>query len=319
MQFDLGGYKRGPNPWLGLALFLGLWLSWATTAARAESSPRVVVVLSDGAAAYHEVAEAFVAALAGKYPVQFRMAGELSASEIRNLNGERILIVPIGMRALRAIHDPAGHNARVLALLVPRAALESLGDAGVGDSAVYIDQPASRSLVFAKLLLPQAVKIGVVVSPDAVVNLRGLAGEATRQHLELVVEKVADQQEVARALQRMLPEIDVLLLVPDSQVVNENTVRQILMASYRRRVPVLGFSRGLANAGAVASLVSSPGEIGRQGGLLARQWNPVSGWLPAARHAERVELIFNRQVARSLDIDLPADEAATETWRRRLD
>lgn len=286
---------------------------------RAEPVPRVTIVLSDSSATYREVANAFVAALAGRYPSQVRVIGELSPGEIGALHADKSLIVPVGVRAMREVYDVPGGTAPILTLLAPRVAARSLSDAGVRDSAVYIDQSPARSLAFAKLLLPHAKKVGVIVSDEAASGLRSLAAEAQRAKLELLTETVGSAQDIPRALQYLLPQIDALLLVPDSEVVNENTVRHILIASYRQRIPVLGFSRGLTNAGAVASLVSSPAGIGRQGGLLARQWNPATGTLPTARYAGDFDMVFNRQVTRSLGIEVPTDERQLAVWRAGLE
>ena len=300
-------------------LCLGLWSGCWSQFAWAEAPARVLVVLSDTASTYREVTDAFVVALAGKFPVQTRLLGELRDNEIAAAHMDRILVVPVGVRAMEEIHGQSRNATSVLNLLAPRTASLTSGDAGSRDSAVYIDQPPERYLTFVKMLMPKAKRVGIVVSSDAVNGLRAYAVEAARMKLELVAEAVPEAQDVPRALQRMLPRVDVLLLVPDSEVVNENTVRHILIASYRQRTPVIGFSRGLTNAGAVASLVSSPAGIGRQGGLLAKQWNPAQGALPAARFAGDFDMTFNRQVARSLGIEVPMDERELSAWRSRLE
>ncbi|MFA5081903.1 MAG: ABC transporter substrate binding protein [Hydrogenophilaceae bacterium] len=317
------GMDRGKQAvfslWPGFVLGLVFWLTGPIQPASADTSPRVVIVLSDSALPYHQVADAFIAALAGKYPVQVKVLGEMRESEIKALNSEKVLIVPVGVRALHTVHGDSRHDAQILSLLVPRAALLLLNDGGVDDAAVYLDQTPARSLAFARLLVPNAKRVGIIMSKEAAMGLRAFVAEAVRAKLEVVTNTVQEQNDVPSALQTLLPQIDVLLLVPDSLVVNESTVRQILMASYRRRVPVIGFSRGLTNAGAVASLVSGLEEIGRQGGLLARQWNPVAGTLPAARYPGQFEMTFNRQVARSLDITLPIDEQELAAWREKLE
>lgn len=302
-----------------LVLCLGLWSGGWTPPVGAEAPARVLVLLSDSASAYREVTDAFVAALAGKFPVQIRVLGDMRESEIGPAHWDRTLVVPVGVRAMREAYDGSRRPAPVLSLLAPRTTSVASGDVGARDSAVYIDQPPDRYLAFAKMLMPKAKRIGIVASSDAVSGLRAYAAEAARMKLELIAETVPEEHDVPRALQRLLPQIDVLLLVPDSEVVNENTVRHILIASYRQRIPVVGFSRGLTNAGAVASLISNSADIGRQGGQLARQWNPATGALPVARYAGDFDMSFNRQVARSLGIEVPMDEREISAWRGRLE
>lgn len=299
-----GGWAR-PAPWLAVATLL-----WSACAGAA---PRVVVLLSEPAAAYREVADAFAAALAGRHPIETRLLGGMRAGEIATLRGGRNLLVPVGLPALRAVQDAGGGPAPVLNLLVPQAIVPA-----PGGSAVYLDQPFGRPLALARLLLPPAKRVGIMVSDESAAQLDGYAADARQAGMELVTERVADRQGLAGALRRLLPRIDVLVLVPDSAVVDELSVRPILIASYRRRIPVIGFSPGLVEAGVVASVYASPAAIGRQGGQLARQWNPATGALPAARPAASFELDFNRAVARSLGIALPADAAELAAWRERL-
>jgi hypothetical protein len=288
-------------------VWLGLWLLGLASPVGAETVPQVTVVLSDGAPTYREVANAFVAGLAGKYPATVRVLADLTDAELAALRLPGALIVPVGVLAMRAVYDQPGREATILSLLVPRATSRVTVGAGGRDSAVYLDQSPARVLAFTRRLLPKARRIGIVASNESADGLRGYQAEAARGELELVVEWAQSSQDVGPALQRLLPRVDVLLLVPDSRVVNEASVRQILIASYRSRVPVVGFSRGLANAGAVASLVSSPAGIGGLGAQLVRQRNPATGALPPARNADQFEVVFNRQVARSLAVELPED------------
>lgn len=284
----------------------------------AEYAGRVNVVLSEATPAYREVADAFIASLGGKFPVNTRLLAD-ARSDSDTPWPDRTLVVPVGVQALRQVSGASGGDATVLSLLVPRATAQVLTDVGVRASAVYVDQPPARSLALAKLLLPHAKRVGILLSGESADAARMFHAEAARGKMELVVEPVGDALDIPQALQRLLPRIDVLLLIPDATVVNENTVRHILLASYRRRIPVIGFSRGLSNAGAVASVVSDPAGIGREGAILARQWNPVTGTIPAARHAGEFDLVVNRQVARSLGIEVPTGEREMARWRKALD
>jgi ABC-type uncharacterized transport system substrate-binding protein len=292
-------------------------LALAAGAVLADAPASINVVLSEATPAYREVADAFTASLGDRYPVRTSLLTDWEAGE--PVPGGQTLLVPIGVRAAKRVYQEAGDEAAVLSLLVPRATAQSLADGRSPGSSVYIDQPPARSLAFVKLVLPRARRIGVLLSAETAPGLRSIAAGAARARLDLVPDLVANPQDVSQALQRILPKVDALLLVPDSVVVNDNTVRHILLASYRQRIPVIGFSRGLATAGAVASMVSDPVGIGREGAQLARQWNPATGSLPGARHASAFDLVFNRQVARSLGIEIPESAAELARWRQALD
>lgn len=250
-------------------LLVGALLMMAHLTADALAENRVVLVLSEPYQAYRDAADAFASVVGSKYPVQARVLGEMRPTDIQRLDGEGVLLVPVGVKAMRWVYGFHPVHASILALMVPRAVAETVdGRAAMTgkESAVYIDQPFSRSLAFIHLLLPDARRVGVVVSDETFASLSAYQQAAARAKLSLVMEKVNGPADVPLALQNLLPKVDVLLMVADANVVNDGTVRHMLLASYRQQIPVIGFSRGLANAGAVAAVVSDPAAIGREGG-----------------------------------------------------
>lgn len=301
----------GSKVWRCLLLQASAWWLSAVSLAAWAAAPQILLVMSESSIIYSQVASAFSQSLAGKYPLQTRLLEEMQAADWASVRSPSVLVVAVGGRAVRAVPE-SEHQGNVLALMVPRASIdESLKDSG-RHSAVIFDPPPERYFSFVKHLLPTAKRIGTIVSDD--ISMHGYSAAASKAGLTLVMEQVKVQEDVPRALQNLLPMVDGLLLAPDPVAVNERTVRHILMASYRHKVPVIGYSKGLARAGAVGALIAGPEEIGRLGGLMARQWSPDGEALPAIRYAERFQVDFNRQVARSLGVRIP-DEKAEASWQ----
>ncbi len=296
-----------------LAQLALLALLLVLTVARAQGDVVIHVILSEADGAYREVADALRAALGPRAVLDVTALAELSPERLRELSRGTELLAPVGLQAVRALAAQHQGRAPVLMLMVPRASAErvswppTLTRGKV--AAVYIDQPPARSLALAQRLLPAARRIGVVVSADHPDGLAALRQEAVRRRMDLQVETIAAASDLSRALRRVLSESDVLVLLPDALVVNAENVRNVLLTTYRYRIPVIGFSEGLARAGAVASVYSSPAQIGRQGALLIRAWAAGRGELPDSTHADTFSLAFNPHVARSLGVTL-ADPAA---------
>jgi len=269
----------------------------------------VHLIASEEGGAYREAAESFRAAFASSRQVKSWTLAELDGRQIRALTGENNLIVPIGLKATHAVAEQHAGHAAVLSLMVPRVSGERLNWPGALQrrkiSSVYIDQPASRTLGLVEAAFPQARRVGLVVSGENAETAKLLQQEAARRHLSLNLETVARPEDVAPALRTLLPESDVLLLVPDSLAFHAGNAQNVLLTTYRYRVPVVGFSQGLSKAGAVAVVYSSPAQIGRQGALMALRWKPESGDLPPSRHADEFSVAFNAYVARSLGVVLP--------------
>jgi len=290
--------------------FFLLFLGWLVLAP-AWAEDVIHLILSDQGGAYQEAAEAFRAGIGQRQAIKVWSLADLSASQVQGITRTADLIVPVGVKAARFIAEHHAGQAAVLSLMIPRAVSEklqwpsSLGRRKV--SAVFIDQPPSRSIGLAEAAFPAARRVGLLISAENAGIGKLLLQESARRNLRLNVETVDTADDVAPALRRVLPESDLLLLVPDAIAINAGNAQNVLLTTYRFRVPVLGFSQGLSKAGAVASVYSSPAQIGSQGALMATRWLQ-GGELPPPQHAGEFSIAFNSHVARSLGVLLPNED-----------
>lgn len=268
----------------------------------------IQLILSESGGAYLEAAEAFRAGIGSRRSVRVWNLADMSAGQVQAMSRGGDLLVPVGVKAARYVADQHGGKAPVLALMLPRAAAERIRwPAALGRGKltyVFIDQPASRTLALVEEAFPSARRVGVVISEENQGAVKLLAQEAARRKLELKQEIIAAADEVAPALRRLLPDSDVLLLVPDTLAINSGNAQNVLLTTYRYRKPVVGFSQGLAKAGAVAAAYSSPAQIGRQGAQIATRWFVDEGELPPPQPAAEFSLAFNARVARSLGLNI---------------
>ena len=223
--------------------------------------------------------------------------------------GAPAVIVTLGLDALKHITQATESWPRtsIVALLVPRYGLESLPRTGSPrTTGVYLDQPFSRQMQWLRSALPGRSRVGVVLGPNSQVYAREIRHAAKQAGLEPVIKVVESRDDVAPALQAVLPESDVYFAVPDSVVFGSQMIQYVLIASYRHGVPVVGYSAPMVKAGALAALVASPEQIGRQGAQLTRK--VLNGTWPPFQAPDDYEVKVNASVARALDLDL--DEVA---------
>lgn len=290
-------------------LWLGLLGAWLALAAAPAAAARVAVVLSDDSAPYQEVYQVIRAYLDARNEARLVYADSLTAD---SLNEARVA-VGVGVRAAEALAALADRPP-VLAVLVPRAWYLKTGRARLSDggrrvaSAIYLDQPVEREARLIRLALPEVRRVGVLLGADEA-GLAAELGEALRaQGLSLVQQTLAPGARLIGPLETVLSGADLLLAVPDPQVINRNTAQSLFLTSYRYRVPVLGYSRSLTRAGALLSLHSSPAQIGRQ----TAEWvdSALTGpavRLPAPAYPAYSSVSVNEQVARSLGFTLPPE------------
>jgi ABC-type uncharacterized transport system substrate-binding protein len=145
-------------------------------------------------------------------------------------------------------------------------------------------------------------KVGMLVGAESKGHLPALEKAARERGFELVTSPVA-QDGLFAALQAVLPEVEVLLALPDPAVFNSQTAANILTAAYRRQVPLVGFSPAYVKAGALLALYSTPAQVGARGGEVLRQALSGRG-LPPPQWPREFTVSVNQDVARSLGFAL---------------
>lgn len=299
---------------LALLLLLGGGVS------RAADS--VAVVLSERGGVYAEFYDALSAALAqspGRKPVKLvGVVGEkLDEAELTGAP----LVIAVGANASRTLArmDNVGP---VLSVLVPRLSFERIA-AETGHarqkstfSAIFLDQPLSRQLGLLRYALPGRKHLAVLLGPESAALLPRLRSAVAKAGLELQSEQVADDAEIIPALNRLLPANDVLLALPDSVAYNRETARPILLTTYRHQRPLLAYSQAYVAAGALAAVFSTPAQMARQTAELLRTLPPGRAALGAPQYPSYFGVAVNRNVARSLGLDIPDEASLREALER---
>jgi ABC-type uncharacterized transport system substrate-binding protein len=270
------------------------------------AEPVVWVALSEAGGAHAEAAAAAANEIEGagsgrgdavvRHWREFRV-GELPAPR---------LIIAVGNQARRGIME-SEHKAPLLAVLVTRSAHDhALADAGGrAHSAVVLDQPPARQLAALRLALPALRRVGILFGPESRLQEAAFLRAATESGLQLVTGRVDSPELLGGVLQRTLEDSELLLAVADPGVFNNASIQNILTAAYRRRVPLAAFSPAYVRAGALLALYSTPAQVGRQAGEMARAF--LAGRpLPPLQAPQDFVISINAEVARSLGIPLQA-------------
>lgn len=280
-------------------------LAWAALAGAGE----VAVVMSEDTAVYRAVAETIQSRLEGAAVVDIVDIPALRNPKRKDLR----FLVAIGSQAARAA-AASSIEAPLLVTLLPRSAFDRLAAERrrAADhrplSALYLDQPIGRQFDLIRLAMPNARRVGVLLGPESGDLYPALQKAAQEKQMHLVAQRVGSDSGIAPVLQKLLPEIDVLLALPDPSVFNAGTIQLILLATYRQQLPLFGFSAAYVRAGAIASLHTTPEQIGNQAADMLRT-ALASGQLPPPRYSGQYTLATNPHVAHSLGIPLEGEPA----------
>lgn len=175
-------------------------------------------------------------------------------------------------------------------------------------SAIYLDQPLTRRFDLIKLLLPDTKKVGVVLGPGTLSFEDDIESEAKRHKLKLQIGKVTDEKYLVDTLDSVLINSDVMLGLVDPLVFSRASARNILLTTYRWRVPLIGISPAYVRSGALASVHSTPDQIGKQLAEVVEEFVSNSRKkLPDPQYPKYFSVSVNYQVAESMGLHI-ADE-----------
>lgn len=263
----------------------------------------VSLVLSDSTPPYQQFSSALNKALAAS-------DANVTVIESQAGNGtDARLVIAVGVKAMELAI--AKSNAPVLGVMIPRMGYEVLTESrsarhrSKAISAIYLDQPWDRQLSFIQAVLPRHKTVGLLYSSDTHITLprlpRGMSLNAQSTSAE----------NLFAALESVLTNSDVLLVVPDSEIYSSSNVRNILLTSFRHKVPLIGISQAYVNAGAFGAVFSTPEQIAGQAVEVIISFSR-SGQLPEPQYPAVFDIALNQRVARSLGIVLDSPEAIRE-------
>lgn len=275
----------------------------------AQAEPlRVTVVLSEEGGIYQEFSDL----LRVKMPVAKFALNTVGVSETTPATD---LYIAVGMKAAEEL---ASKDVPVLSVLVPKAGYDKLarsaGQHTVPHSAIFLDQPMERQVAFLLAALPSTRHVGVLYStpPQELPNLRHLLAE---RNVRLHDQIVGDAQSLSDALESILSESEVLFVLADAGVYSAGTIRNILLTSYRKQIPLVGISEAYVKAGALCAVYSTSEQIAAQTAEVVRQF-AETGKLPSSQRPKYFEVSVNTQVARSLDIPIKDADRLRDEIRR---
>ena len=217
------------------------------------------------------------------------------------------LVIAVGLKAATVV---ASSNApAVINVLISKSSHEKLlrdfpARAGSPSmSAIYLNQPVQRQAHLITAIFPGKHNVGLLYSTPSkeIDEIR----QVFRDHSLMLLEQKIDQtQTLPMALQELFQgRSEMLFTLPDSGIYNDLTIRNILVATYRRGIPLIGLSAAYVKAGAICAIFSTPTQIAVQTAKLILKFNETH-ILPTPQFPREFEVLVNVQVANSLGLQV---------------
>ena len=269
------------------------------------SSNRVVIVKSSDNAYYNQTIETLQKHAGSPIEFDVLLADELNSST------SATLFIALGQTAVERVAVIAQDRPVINAYLT----LEQYQQLGhERHPTVLLDQPISRYLAFSKFAL-QVDSIGIMTENRITLD---------REELDLLENllltthqyEVNLESKLLPTLRDLLEQDDALLMLPRQSLYNHDSLKGVLMTSYRSRKPVVSYSPAHVRSGALASIYSSPVDIGRHLSILMNhklQEGSIKG--PDMQFARYYSIALNFSVASALGLALPSEKQL----RKQLD
>lgn len=289
----------------------GLLLFALSCSISAQAYTGITIVMSHTSSTNNEFIEEFKAQLlADKSHTMKVNVIDLSVEEKLTVAENSELVIALGVTALQA-SSKLKPTTPVLGVFIPLPAFNSLmykSGRRLGIfSAIVLDQPYKRQIGLAKIALPSAKNLGILLGSTSN-RYEDFLVEAGEKHgFNVHIEEVNSELNFISTLENILETNDILLAIPDLLVYNRETAQPILLTSYRHQVPVFGYSKSYVKAGALASVFSSAKHLAKQAVEIAVESQSNKSFLPPPTVPKYYSVIINRQVQRSLGLKI-ADE-----------
>jgi ABC-type uncharacterized transport system substrate-binding protein len=178
-------------------------------------------------------------------------------------------------------------------------------DRNSNDAILYMTQTYCKQLRFIRQLNRQWKIISILNSKEKPIDSSQIQQCADEHDIKIYIVSTAGNANITDKIRHALHHSDVLLALPDSNIYNSKTVKNILLTSYRYRKPVIAFSKNFVNAGALAAIYSDTENIAMSASKLIEQHFYSVTPIEPINYPDEFDISINRQVFRALDITIP--------------
>ena len=274
---------------------------------------KVMLVVSSDDPYYTEIASGFKKSF-GQPVEEYNLLG--LEDESRKL-GKTLAGSPSGPELLVAVGNLSAKMAKeycagcqVLYAAASNASERKLAGANVYGIAA---QPsASKIIDNIKLVFPNAQKVGLIFQPSFTgKDVAQLQAAAAKANLKLIAEPITQMKDIPNTLTKLIPQIDLYLMLDDPGVVSDDTFPFIFLNCFQKKIPIFATSQEILKKCGIAGYGYSPAQLGSELGKYA-----ADIMAQKAGGKERVvsaKLFLNKKIAGMYNYNFPEQAASQGT------
>ena len=275
----------------------------------AESSPKITILLSGESQLYYDAVEGIKERLNKVVELKYTITSvsEFVNHPVSNFTDDQDYIIAVGTKALKylSISDVSIPS---LNILVSRRSYQSVPKTDSiqnKTSVIYLDQPAYRILMLAKLINSEKKnKLGMLFGPTSVSEKSDYVNAASALSLQLNSQFEDSNESSLDVIESLIKGSDAYIALYDRKVLNRKIAKWLLYMANVYRKPVIAYSKSYVEAGAIAAVYTSPLDAGRN----AASWlleninnNNTVVW---DKYPQRFTVEINRKIATKLNLSI---------------
>lgn len=289
-----------------VSLTLTLWLILAF---QLMAEPKILVIQSHDSLPYQQALQGFKNSLtahdiqANYEETKIPEAADSLASQLQTSAPQ--LILTLGTPATRLCLAQTPTIPMVATLLLDTNELQQNAHAtGVG-----LNFSATTQWLWLRRLLPEARRIAVIYDPKHnQAFFQNLQRQADSDNISLSAIAASSSEDLADLQQNLPSQLDAIWAIDGSVAFSPTTVRELLLFSFRNRIPLIGLSAQWVKAGALYALDWDYIDLGEQAAELAlkilQKTTPGDDKL-APLEPRKVRPIYNTKTAEHMKLTEP--------------
>jgi putative ABC transport system substrate-binding protein len=242
--------------------------------AKAQESPLVLLLSNQQSGPYNLTMEAFKDRLAQYLPQAEYMyhltdkAANISASQFvsKDTKAPPAFIFSLGTKAATIAQSTFPDTPVLATMILQEKALDNKANKNV----ILVQFSVEVQLQWLQKFLPHVRRVGILYNPDQNSHWIKEAEKVSQgKNIEIVPFAINSAKQLKTGLKYISRNADVLLAIPDQTVYSGKTAKEVLLFSYRNRIPFIGLSASWVKAGALYALGVDYQDLGRQAAELA--------------------------------------------------
>jgi putative tryptophan/tyrosine transport system substrate-binding protein len=289
-----------------LAAFILFWV-WSTPLL-AEKTVQIVVVASSNDEPYQQAILGFKKQISGHSKINYT---ELTLAQAKSSGAKGIESLKPDL--IYALGGDATHWASQQTSRIPIVATMVLKDDVFRQAAnitgISLGYSLKIQFQWLKKFFPQQKAVAILFNPaENAAIVQDARAISQQEGFNLVAIPVESPKELPYALEQLASNVEVLFAIPDETVMSVNTAKEVLLASFRNKVPLIGLSDNWVKSGAFYSLSWDYEDLGHQCADLAQKLlGGASVQTIPPEHPRKITYTINAKIAEHMNLEIPVE------------